>query len=49
MIINWCIVAIVALIMGGITSIATKDTDCFAVAIMFDIIVGFGCLLSYLI
>ena len=46
MIINWCLVALAALIIGGITSVATKDTGCFAIAIILDILIGFGYLLT---
>ena len=46
MIINWCVIALAALIIGGITTIATKDKDCFGVAILLNILIGFGYLIA---
>ena len=46
MIINWCLVAIVALVIGGICSIHGKDSDYFSGALMLTFCIGFGCLLT---
>jgi len=48
MIINWCLVAIVALIIGGICSVIEKDGDYFLVAVIFDFFIGLGYYLTIL-
>jgi len=45
MIINWCLVAIVALIIGGICSLKKNDSDYFLGAIILVFCIGFGSVL----
>ena len=42
----WCVVAIVALIIGGISSIVNKDRDDFGSAIFLVLFIGLGYLLT---
>ena len=46
MIINWCVIALAALIIGGVTAIIRKDSDCFAAAVALNILIGFGHLIA---
>ena len=46
MIIDWCVIALSALIIGGVTAIIRKDSDCFAAAVALNILIGFGYLIT---
>ena len=42
---GWCIVAVIALIIGGICSIVNKDRDDFGSAIILVMLIGLGYIL----
>ena len=46
MISDWCVIALSALIIGGVTAIIRKDSDCFAAAVALNILIGFGYLIT---
>lgn len=43
---EWCIVAIVALVVGGISSMVIKDKDCFAASVALTILIGLSHLIT---